>query len=190
MARNRIWTIGHSRHDFDTFESLLSSQKIELIVDVRTFPSSKMAIDFNEALLKQKLEGCGVEYLFAGLELGGRPNDSAMYDNQGRVLYGKLADSPQFKGGIDRLIELAKAKRVAVMCSEGKPDGCHRHLLVAKVLDESEVEVIHILPTGMLTSYTEMKPRITQPMLFDFEGGDEWKSVLSVRPDQAQKHFF
>lgn len=190
MARTKIWTIGHSRHDFEAFESLLSAHQIELIVDVRTFPSSKMAPDFNEALLKQKLKACGVEYHFLGLELGGRPNDSAMYDDQGRVLYGKLADSPEFKGGIDRLIELAKSKRVAVMCSEGKPEGCHRHLLVAKVLDEYEVEVIHILPTGLLTSYTEMKPKITQPMLFDLEGGDEWKSVLSVRPDRAQRHFF
>jgi uncharacterized protein (DUF488 family) len=189
VIRTTVWTIGHSRHEFEPFASLLSDQNIEVVADVRTFPSSKMAPDFNEPILKNKLLEVGVDYVFLGLELGGRPNDSAMYDDQGRVLYGPLASSKLFKDGLAKLTELAQTKRVVMLCSEGKPDGCHRHLLLSKVLDQNGLEVIHILPDGSLTSYTEIKPDNKQPTLFEFGDEEEWKSVLSVRPDLAQRNF-
>ena len=77
------------------------------------------------------LSSAGIQYLYLGKELGGRPNDWRFHDDDGYVLYNKLAESPMFKEGISRLIQGASDYRIAVMCSEAKPDSCHRHLLIA-----------------------------------------------------------
>lgn len=185
----KVWTIGHSRHEIDLFIKLLEDNSIEVVVDVRTTPSSKMAPQFNERPLRTTLEERNIEYIFMGTELGGRPDDHNLYDEKGHVLYNKLAESDLFKAGIERLRIGIQNYRVAIMCSEGKPEGCHRHLLISRVLQDLSVEVLNILSDGSIIAYSELGAKDNQIALIELEGGEPWRSVLSVRQVSQQNDF-
>ena len=186
----KVWTIGHSRHEFGAFAKLLEQNSIEVVVDVRTIPNSKMAPQFNEITLRKSLEERNLEYIFMGKELGGRPDGDHMYDEKGHVLYNKLAESDLFKVGVERLLNGISKYRIAIMCSEGKPEGCHRHLLISRVLQDSNIEVFHILTDGSSIAYQEIAKEDNQIALIELEGGEPWKSVLSVRQVSQQNDFF
>lgn len=183
-----VWTIGHSKHEIDTFLSLLKVNQIEVLVDVRTSPYSRMAPQFNQSTLVAALEQSGIKYLHLGAELGGRPEADHMYDEKGHVFYNLVADTEIFQNGIQRLIEGINLFRVAVMCSEGNPAGCHRTLLVGRVLQQFQVKVINILPDGKLEELPDLNMNSIEQTLFgDIAEVKEWKSAVSVRQATQQK---
>lgn len=188
--RKPIWTIGHSKHEIERFIELLSQNQISALVDVRTIPMSKMAPQFNEAALRATLSKAGIDYIAMGKELGGRPSEDDMYDRDGRVFYNRLANSELFKSGIDRIEKGCSRFNIAIMCSEGKPDGCHRHLLVGRVLNGLGFEVLNILVDGSIKSFSELTPETNQFSLIDFGEEESWKSVLPVRQESPQNDSF
>jgi len=110
-----MFTVGHSNHSLETFINLLKFHKIDVLVDIRSKPSSRFSPQFNKEGLKKAIQASGIKYLFLGKELDGRPQSSEFYDNHGFVLYSLLAESPLFLEGIDRLIKGIKTYHVAVM---------------------------------------------------------------------------
>ena len=175
-----ILTVGHSNHDVGHFCELLRSHGVTLLVDVRSQPYSRYAVQFNRDALEDSLQSSGIGYEFLGDRLGGRPPESHFYDEAGRVRYGAMAESERFREGIDRLVGLAGQSRIAIMCGEGDPTECHRRLLVGRVLQREGVRVIHILPDGSTKTEEELKASETggQGSLFEEEG--EWLSTRSV----------
>lgn len=176
-----VWTIGHSNHELDAFVRLLRGQEIDVVVDVRSFPYSKFAPQFNQDALRQGLQDAGFQYLFLGEQLGGRPESPSHYDAEGHALYGLMAEEPGFRGAIDRLVSGAADHRIALLCSEGKPEGCHRRLLVGKVLAERGIPLLHILPDGEVEEEqaVSLEPDGDQAALFA-DGGAPWRSTRSV----------
>jgi uncharacterized protein (DUF488 family) len=55
----------------------------------------------------------------------------------------------EFRGGVKKLLELARQHRTAIMCAEGLFWRCHRRL-VSDFLVANGVMVQHIMPTGEL----------------------------------------
>jgi uncharacterized protein (DUF488 family) len=162
MARAQsILTIGHSRHTLERFLALLREAEVTAVADVRSAPMSRFAPHFNKKALAESLAAQGVEYVFLGKELGGRPERVEMY-TQGVADYEKMAASPEFRAGLARLKEAAERYRLAVMCSEADPLGCHRCLLVGRVLAEAGHDVDHILPSGEIASRVEIEDRLLQ----------------------------
>ncbi|MFQ5857634.1 MAG: DUF488 family protein [Anaerolineae bacterium] len=144
-----IHTVGHSDHTTAAFVDLLRRHGITLVVDVRSQPYSRWVPHFNREVLARDLDDAGIAYRFMGDALGGRPTDPALYDpGQERPDYQRLAQTPAYQAGIDRLLDLAGAERVAVMCSEGDHRRCHRHLLITQTLLGRGVRVLHIQPDG------------------------------------------
>lgn len=178
--RREVFTIGHSNHALEKFLQLLEEHKIEVLVDVRSYPASRYAPDFNKEDLKRAVNNRGVKYLFLGRELGGRPEGDEFYDEDGRVEYGLVARSGAFREGVRRVKDGAERFRVALMCSEEDPTGCHRELLVGRVLREEGVEVRHIRGTGSIQSGES----VAKDQLALFGGSqerEEWKSVKPIR---------
>ena len=66
------FTIGHSSHDWPTFQQLLNRADIGVVIDVRSNPASRLS-HFNRSVLKDRLNAAGVGYVFLGGELGRRP---------------------------------------------------------------------------------------------------------------------
>jgi uncharacterized protein (DUF488 family) len=146
-----IFTIGHSTHELEAFLGLLRGARIELLVDVRRFPSSRRFPWFNGAELSLSLGDAGVEYLHFEA-LGGRRDPVPGSVNGGWRVgqfrgYADHMDSPEFRAAVDRLIELAGDRRVAVMCAEAQWWRCHRRLLSDALLVRG-IEVVHLDARG------------------------------------------
>jgi uncharacterized protein (DUF488 family) len=186
-----IWTIGHSNHPLPTFLDLLARHQIELLIDVRSSPYSRYASQFNREAIHPPLQQRKIQYLYLGDLLGGRAEDPRFYDQEGRVLYGALAESPGFRQGIERLLERLPRARTAILCGEEDPTDCHRRLLVGRVLQDRGVRVIHLRGDGRAQTEAELaaeeKFRKTkgQLNLFETEEPGQWKSTQSVLPKRA-----
>jgi uncharacterized protein (DUF488 family) len=183
-----IWTIGHSNHALEAFLDLLARNRIGVLVDVRSSPYSRYASQFNREAIRPALQNRGIQYRFLGDLLGGRIEDEQFYDDQGHVLYGRLAESAGFRQGIEQLTEVLAQSRTVILCGEEDPTNCHRRLLVGRVLQESGVSVFHLRGDGRQQTEAEVaaeeKFRKTkgQLNLFDTEEPGEWKSTQSVLP--------
>src|SRR5215467_9032812 len=151
-----VLTIGHSTHSWERFVALLHSANVTAIADVRTSPYSRHSPQFSRDTLRAQLQLDGISYVFLGKELGGRPSGHRFYCD-GIADYEKMAQTPEFSKGLDRIIEGAKKYRVALMCSERDPLDCHRCLLVGRALAQRGVRVTHILDDGNVVSHTEIE---------------------------------
>lgn len=179
---SRVFTIGHSNHDWPRFLALLHASGIEVVADVRSVPSSAYSPQFEGRLLAASLAAVGMRYVFLGAELGGRPPDPQMYDSEGHVLYGLLSESHAFRLGIERLLGGTEQFRVALMCGEEDPTSCHRRRLIGRVLGALGVEVVHIRGDGRHQSEAEVEAeeRIRYPERFQLRllaDRAEWRSV-------------
>ena len=132
----RLWTIGHSNRPIETFVELLKDQKIEVLVDIRSFPTSKVG-HFKREEMERWLPEHGIEYVWMGEELGG-------YRRGGYRVHMR---TKLFREGIKRLLEIAQQKRACTMCMEPNPKYCHRRF-ISTYLEKRDVEVSHILKKG------------------------------------------
>jgi len=178
--RRRVFSIGHSNHTLERFLSLLKEYKIEVLIDSRSHPYSKHVPYFSVDGIKEAVAGEGIQYLFLGAELGGRPEEPKFYDSEGHVLYWKLASSDKFREGISRLEEEIRSHRVAIMCSEEDPLHCHRRILIGPVLTRLGIELDHIRGDGRLQTEDELIPKGAQSKLFNEPKKGIWKSIQSV----------
>ena len=99
------------------------------------------------------------------------PKDENCYDEAGKVDYVKLASKPFYQEGIQRLrTAWEKNLLVAIMCSEAKPDQCHRGKLIGNTLIEQHITVAHIDENGEIKDQQEINDQFVkdrQPTLFD-----------------------
>jgi uncharacterized protein (DUF488 family) len=180
-GRPVIWTIGHSDHPFERFLELLAGERIEFVVDVRSYPHSRHAPQFNREALARALESERIRYLFLGERLGGRPSRPEHYDAEGHALYGAMASEAGFRDAIDGLIRGADVHRIALVCSEGDPEHCHRRLLIGKVLTDHGVELRHIRRDGSVTVERDVAiGPCQQGALFGDSYERQWRSTRSV----------
>jgi len=154
---SKIFTIGHSTHNFSFFLELIKKQNISVVADVRSTPYSGMNPDFNKDTLIGLLKKEGIRYVYLGNELGGRSDDPNFFDSNGRVNYNLLSKTDKFNEGLNRLEKGVKeGLAVCLMCSEKRPLDCHRSILVARHLVERQYDVIHILEDGKLEGQKEL----------------------------------
>ena len=188
FADTGVLTVGHSHHAMDHFLDLLRRHSVQVVADVRSHPYSKYASEFNHEPLIEALRAAGFQYVYLGAELGGRPRGDAYYDRDGRVLYDKVAASPAFQDGLARLKKGIQRQVVALLCAEEDPAGCHRRLLVARVLTEGGIAVAHIRGDGRLQTETELRSAETHDQLGLFEEMEAapWKSIPSVSQKRRQ----
>lgn len=181
----QVWTIGHSTLPFDRFASLLEESGIAVVADVRSQPYSRFAPHFSRDALEPALLAAGVNYVFLGHELGGRPRDPSLYDADGHALYWRMAESEPFARGLERLLVWARRYRVAMLCSEEDPSACHRRLLVTRVLHERGADVRHVRADGRVEAESDLRTRESrhrQASLLDPHEDPTWRSPQSVSP--------
>ena len=163
MEPHAIYTIGYGKRELDEVVSLLKSQGINWLIDVRSSPYSKFKPDFSRRPLEAALERCGIRYVFMGNLLGGRPEDEDCYVD-GKVDYERVQMIAPFKLGIERLLTAwKKSLHVCLMCSEGRPEDCHRSKLIGEVLESKGISVKHIDAEGNLLSHQDVLLNITGP---------------------------
>ena len=148
-----LYTIGHSNYSFEEFLSLLKAFDIDLVADVRRYPSSRKFPHFNSELFCKLLDQEGICYVWLEA-LGGRRHTgaSAKSSNVGLRVPGfrNYADhmgTGDFDAGVQELLSTASTARTVIMCAEKFYWKCHRRLL-SDYLVARGAKVIHILGVG------------------------------------------
>jgi uncharacterized protein (DUF488 family) len=151
-----LFTIGHSNHPIDHFVALLRGADVTALADVRSQPFSRRSPWFSAGTLGERLATEGIAYVPLGDALGGRPRDPALL-HDGVPDYAAMAATPEFRAGIDRVIEGTRRFRVCLMCAERDPLACHRCLLVAPAFAERGLRVGHVLADGSIVAHAEIE---------------------------------
>ncbi|MFN7996239.1 MAG: DUF488 domain-containing protein [Bryobacteraceae bacterium] len=141
-------TIGHSTHPIAEFVDMLHAHGVEMIVDVRTVPKSRHNPQFNRESLADSLAEAGIAYTHMAA-LGGLRHPRPDSPNTGwrNISFRGYADymqSPEFAAALQKLMEVAREHRLAIMCAEAVPWRCHRSL-IADAATVRGVAVEHIM---------------------------------------------
>lgn len=175
-----IFTIGHSTRSVEEFIALLREADSDLVVDVRRFPGSRRHPQFNAERLAAALAASGIGYRHVAA-LGGRraapsdhPSRHTLWREPGFRNYAGYAETPEFRAGLDELLQLARSARPTIMCAEAVWWRCHRRIITDYLL-AAGIEVRHILGAAKieparLTEGAAIEPDGTilygEPMLF------------------------
>jgi uncharacterized protein (DUF488 family) len=145
-----VWTIGHWTCPESAFLRALRGQEIEVLADVRAQPGSRRSPHFDREQMPRWLAHAGIDYVHLP-ELGGRRGrqhvDQSVNAGWRQPSFKNYADytlGPSYRQGIQQLVELAAAQRLAIMCGEPMPWRCHR-LLIANTLTAQGWTVWHLI---------------------------------------------
>ena len=114
----KIFNIGHSNRSNGEFINLLKINCVEILVDVRRFPTSKYDA-FKKDNLSKSLRDADIQYLYSGGKLGGFRTGG----------YKAYVETEDFKKALRELEIIAGNNSVCFMCAEKKPQFCHRKFI-------------------------------------------------------------
>jgi uncharacterized protein (DUF488 family) len=163
MNETTLYSIGHGNKKIEDFIQELKSFEIQFLLDIRSKPFSKWNPQFNQNELKFKLEENGIKYVFVGDTLGGLPEDRSCYDYDGKVVYDLIKEKNFFKEGLERLTTAdEKQIKLAIMCSESKPEECHRSKLIGQELLKKKISLKHIVSDKLVKSQEIVMAELTK----------------------------
>lgn len=163
MTDTTIYSIGHGNKKIEDFIAELKSFDIKYLLDIRSKPYSKWNPQFNQPALEMKLKNNGITYVFVGDTLGGLPEDRSCYDYNGKVVYDLIKEKDFFKEGLKRLTTANEKKiKLAIMCSESKPEECHRSKLIGQELLKKEISLKHIVSDKRIKSQQSVMNELTK----------------------------
>lgn len=142
----KIWTVGHSTRTLEAFKDILIANGIEVLVDVRSYPGSRRYPQFNKSVLSESLGSITYHH---EPRLGGRrtprkdSHNTAWQNAQFRG-YADHMETPEFKQGVEGLLELSDQARTVIMCAEAVWWRCHRSLIADWLKAEGHT-VVHII---------------------------------------------
>ena len=127
MNQLPIFTIGYGAREIDEFIAVLKENEIAFLLDVRSKPYSRYKPDFSKKALADHLSQHGIRYVFMGDTLGACQTTQTAIQ-MARLTMRKMAKMDFFLQGISRLqTAYEQQQRVAIMCSEGKPETVPSH---------------------------------------------------------------
>jgi uncharacterized protein (DUF488 family) len=157
-----IFSIGHGNKELQRFMTELTKFGVEYVVDVRSSPYSKYNSQFNREELARELKMVNIKYVYMGDNLGGLPSDRSCYID-GKVDYDAVKQKPFFKEGLERIVTAnEKQLRVAIMCSETKPEECHRSKLIGQELLKQQIVVQHITESATIKDQVTLMNELTK----------------------------
>lgn len=146
-----VYTIGHSTLTVPKFVELLRVGRVEMVVDVRSFPQSRTNPQFNLDSLPGELALWQIGHMQIP-ELGGRrkksktvpPEVNSFWISQSFHNYSDYALSDEFLRGLSSLEDLSLERRCAIMCSEAVWWRCHRRIVADYLLNDGR-SVFHLM---------------------------------------------
>jgi uncharacterized protein (DUF488 family) len=187
-----IYTIGYGARSYEEFLAVLQAHRIDYLIDVRSAPYSRFKPEFSKRELENRLRLHGIHYVYLGDQLGGQPEDRDCYVDD-KVVYERVKEKPFYRAGIGRLQSaFRQGLRVALMCSEGKPEMCHRSKLIAASLVELGIPVMHIDEDGALRTQAAVVADLTDGQLslfgdYDFTSRKRYRAEESRSANEEEK---
>lgn len=154
----RVFTIGYGNRPIKNFIEILQEYKIQILVDVRTYPHSRFRPEYNLKVFEANLKKHGIDYYHRS-DLGGKPKNDELYD-EGVLNYQKLSQSYPYQEGIKNLdiglginLETDSERTAVIMCSELDYSNCHRYHLISEDMVKLGWTVLHIDKQGKLQQH-------------------------------------
>jgi len=152
-----LFTIGHGTRSLPVFLQLLEQYSIEFLIDIRSIPYSAFNPQYRQPELVTALRAAGFRYIYMGDSLGGRPTDRSCYTATGKLDYELVRTQPFFLEGLERVVTAhEKGIRAVLLCSESKPENCHRSKLIGRSLQQKNIPIHHIDENGALRDQTQL----------------------------------
>jgi len=104
LEQPQIFTIGYSRFSFPTFIKALHEYHVSVLMDVRSIPYSAHFPDYSLTPLKRHMKQEHIIYRNYAKEFGAKRENHSEYTN-GIVDFQKVAQSSEFRSGIERVLE-------------------------------------------------------------------------------------
>lgn len=143
---NKLATIGYETDTQNGLIKRLKAAEVELVVDVRAVASSRKA-GFSKTLLGNSLNAEGVDYLH--LRALGTPKPGREAARAGRVdemrrIFEAHLEEPEAQLALAQATDLAKRKRIALLCYEDDPNCCHRKIVADRIRESLKCEVVDL----------------------------------------------
>jgi len=155
-----VFTVGHSTRTIEEFLKLLLSHRVRLLVDVRTVPRSRHNPQFNQDALRAALRGVRIGYRhmkgLGGLRHALKDSKNMAWRNASFRGFADYMQTPEFSGNLERLMELARVRRAAMMCAEAVPWRCHRSLI-------GDALLVRGFRVEELSSFSSTRPHTLTP---------------------------
>lgn len=161
----RVYTIGHSNRGLEEFLTIIRRHGIQVIYDVRSFPTSRIVPHFSKLELSESLREMGVGYVWDG-RLGGFRRFGRDVEDYGlatcfksegfRAYATYLVMSDEARRAGEELAAVAEKYLTAIMCRERIPWRCHRKILSDLMLAKG-FQVIHLIDEGWAVEHKPSK---------------------------------
>jgi len=146
-----LFTIGYERVGQSDFVRAVKDANIDLLLDIREIANSRRA-GFSKKSLSAALDEAGIAYIHmkalgtpkAGRDAAKRGDTQTM-----RAIYCEKLENPDAQMALADAANLAKAKRVCLMCLEHEWRDCHR-AIVAERLETLGLTAVHLAPAPAL----------------------------------------
>lgn len=138
MSGPTIWTIGYEQATVAGVIGALTAAGVEVLADVRALPLSRRP-GFSKTSLAAALAEAGIAYRHfkpLGTPADGRAAARAGRHAELKRIYAGQLELPEAMAAGAELAELARLRRVALLCFERDAHVCHRTLLREAMLGE------------------------------------------------------
>ena len=168
-----MFSVGHGTLSAESFVVLLRRAGIAAVVDVRRHPGSRRHPHFGAGAMERWLPDAGIAYRWEE-RLGGRRRRRPDSVNVGlrNASFRGYADymaEPMFKEALGAVVDEARQRPTAVLCSESLWWRCHRKLLADAAVLVCGAEVRHLLHDGCIAAHviTDSARRVGDTVRYD-----------------------
>lgn len=143
----KIYTIGFTQKSAEDFFGRLRNHHVKRLIDIRIHPDGQLSGFARQAdlpyFLNELADGCGYLYLpnlAPTKELLKAYRESGDWD-----AYVERFESLMEERNIPAALRPTDFEEACLLCSEDKPDQCHRRLVAERLAGQWEdVEIVHI----------------------------------------------
>jgi uncharacterized protein (DUF488 family) len=139
-------TIGYEGKTLDEFLAELKAAGVSLVIDVRAVAASRRP-GFSKTALANALRENGIDYRhFRAL---GTPAAGREAARKGRVaemrkIYAVQLETPEAELALEQAIGEAGERHAALLCYEREAAGCHRSMLIERIVDRTPFDVRNV----------------------------------------------
>ena len=143
---NPVATIGYEAQPLAAVLDKLAAAGVDLLIDVRAVAASRRA-GFSKTVLAASLDERGIGYRH--LRALGTPKSGREAARAGRVaemhaIYEDHLTDPKTQFELTEAAELARERRVALLCYEADAGGCHRRIIADRLQRTTGCEVVDL----------------------------------------------
>jgi uncharacterized protein (DUF488 family) len=146
MIGMKLFTVGYEGATQAEVIGRLTAAGVQTLVDVRAIAASRRA-GFSKTLLRESLAAAGIDYVHLralGTPKAGRDAAKKGYVREMRAIFTAHLAEPVAQRELAELRTLAGERRVALLCFEADPAGCHRAVLAEHLVASDGFEVVNL----------------------------------------------